>query len=159
MDNSPATYTRWPDRLALEVALFLMDSGSDLDEIAKKYNLSLTDFQSFQNDPLFIQQVDLYKEKLEAGGKSFKLMAQAQAMELLDTAWQLIHSPDTSAAVKADLIKNTVKWAGYEPKPDTVASDTGSAGGVNITINLGDKGETPLIIDQAPVLKHEKIDA
>jgi hypothetical protein len=47
----------------------------------------------------------------------------------------LIHDPAVSPAVKADLIKSTVKWAGLEPKND-VAVD-GGGGGVKITINLG----------------------
>ena len=64
------------------------------------------------------------------------LIAQgAQAEELLTTSWVLIHDPTTSPAVKADLIKSTVKWAGLEPKNDAQAVDVG--GGVKITINLG----------------------
>jgi hypothetical protein len=47
----------------------------------------------------------------------------------------LIHDPAVSPAVKADLIKSTVKWGGLEPKVET--GGEGSTGGVRITINLG----------------------
>jgi hypothetical protein len=47
----------------------------------------------------------------------------------------LIHDSAVSPAVKADLIKSTVKWAGLEPK-DAGPQDNGT-GGVKITINLG----------------------
>jgi hypothetical protein len=47
----------------------------------------------------------------------------------------LIHDPAVSPAVKADLIKSTVKWGGLEPK--TEVSNEGGGGGVRITINLG----------------------
>ena len=59
----------------------------------------------------------------------------ASAEELLTTSWLLIHDPAVSPAVKADLIKSTVKWAGLEPK-DAGPQDNGT-GGVKITINLG----------------------
>jgi hypothetical protein len=57
----------------------------------------------------------------------------------------LIHDPGVSAAVKADLIKSTVKWAGLEPKNDVATEGTG--GGVRITINLGGKNHEMQVID------------
>ena len=59
---------------------------------------------------------------------------------MLTTSWTLIHNPDVSAAVKADLIKSTVKWAGLETKADD--GDAGAGGGVKITINLGGQDKT-----------------
>ena len=53
-----------------------------------------------------------------------------------------------SAAVKADLIKSTVKWGGLEPKNDVLAE--GGSGGVKITINLGDQEHRATIIDAEP---------
>ena len=79
---------------------------------------------------------------------TFKVKARAQAEELLTTSWTLIHSPDVSAAVKADLIKSTVKWGGLEPKNDVLAE--GGSGGVKITINLGDQEHRATIIDAEP---------
>jgi hypothetical protein len=92
-------------------------------------------------------------------GLTFKLKARAQAEELLTTSWLLIHDPAVSPAVKADLIKSTVKWAGLEPK-DTTVTD-GGTGGVKITINLGaDPKDTRTIeattteIEDATAIEH-----
>lgn len=156
MDNVEIKYAKWSDRLALDIALILLDSGVTLEEVAEKHRLTVKDIDKFKNDPIFIHQVDTYKDKITAGGITFKLRAEAQAVELLDTAWQLIHSADTSAAVKADLIKSTVKWAGYEPKPDQAVADIGAGSGVRITINLGGPDDTKTIIDQAPIIEHEE---
>ena len=79
---------------------------------------------------------------------TFKVKARAQAEELLTTSWTLIHSPDVSAAVKADLIKSTVKWGGLEPKNDVLTE--GGSGGVKITINLGDQEHRATIVDAEP---------
>jgi hypothetical protein len=59
------------------------------------------------------------------------------------TSWTLIHSPDVSAAVKADLIKSTVKWGGLEPTKEAGAE--GSTGGVTIQINLPVADAVPAI--------------
>jgi hypothetical protein len=90
---------------------------------------------TFNKDPVFLRQVEVYRGEIHDKGILFKTKARMQAEDLLTTSWCLIHNPDVSAAVKADLIKSTVKWAGLEPKNDT--SDAGPSGGVRITINLG----------------------
>jgi hypothetical protein len=82
---------------------------------------------------------------------TFKLKARAQAEELLTTSWTLIHSPDVSAAVKADLIKSTVKWGGLEPKNEVNAE--GASGGVKITINLGGQDFPATVVDHEPIDK------
>ena len=79
---------------------------------------------------------------------TFRLKARAQAEELLTTSWTMIHNPEVNAAVKADLIKHTVKWSGLEPKNDNIVD--GNNGGVRITINLGNELERT-----GPVFEHE----
>jgi hypothetical protein len=76
---------------------------------------------------------------------TFKLKARAQAEELLTTSWMLIHDSAVSPAVKADLIKSTVKWAGLEPKGEV--TNEGNGGGVRININLGGQQHAVQIID------------
>ena len=82
---------------------------------------------------------------------TFRLKARAQAEELLTTSWTMIHSPEVSPAVKADLIKSTVKWGGLEPKNDNVVE--GANGGVRITINLGNEHE-----QLQSAVEHETVD-
>jgi hypothetical protein len=135
MDNLPLNHTKWNDRLAFDVALTLEGSGETLQEVIKRHNISANDILTFNADPIFLKKVAGYRTEVREKGLTFKLKARAQAEELLTTSWLLIHDSAVSPAVKADLIKSTVKWAGLEPK-DAGPQDNGT-GGVKITINLG----------------------
>jgi hypothetical protein len=136
MDNLPLFHTKWSDRLAFDVALMLEGSGETLQEVIGRHNISANDLLTFKQDPIFLKKVEHYQNEVRDKGLTFKLKARAQAEELLVTSWHLIHDPAVSPAVKADLIKSTVKWGGLEPKGD-VATD--GSGGVRITINLGNQ--------------------
>jgi len=135
MDNLPLHHTKWNDRLAFDVALTLEGSGETLQEIMGRHNITANDILAFNADPIFLKKVEQYRGEIRDKGLTFKLKARAQAEELLTTSWLLIHDPAVSPAVKADLIKSTVKWAGLEPKSD--AQTESGTGGVKITINLG----------------------
>ena len=135
MDNLPLNHTKWNDRLAFDVALTLEGSGDTLQEVVTRHNISTSDILAFNADPIFLKKVEGYRTEVREKGLTFKLKARAQAEELLTTSWLLIHDSSVSPAVKADLIKSTVKWAGLEPK-DAGPQDNGT-GGVKITINLG----------------------
>jgi len=144
MDNLPLHHTKWNDRLAFDVALTLEGSGETLQEILARHHISASDILKFNADPIFLMKVEHYRAEVREKGLTFKLKARAQAEELLTTSWLLIHDPGVSPAVKADLIKSTVKWAGLEPKTE-VTSD--GAGGVKITINLGPSPEDARTIE------------
>ena len=150
MDNLPLFHTKWSDRLAFDIALMLEGSGETLDEVKQRHKVTGQDISGFNADPIFLKRVAAYREDIAEKGLTFKLKARAQAEELLTTSWTLIHNPDVSAAVKADLIKSTVKWAGLETKSDD--GDSNAAGGVKITINLGGQ-------DKAMTVEHEVEDA
>lgn len=145
MDNLPLNHTKWNDRLAFDIALTLEGSGEPLNDVINRHNISAHDILHFNSDPVFLKKVEHYRTEIRDKGITFKLKARAQAEELLTTSWLLIHDPAVSPAVKADLIKSTVKWAGLEPKTD-VTADTGS-GGVKITINLGPNPNDARVID------------
>lgn len=135
MDNLPLNHTKWNDRLAFDVALTLEGSGETLQEVITRHSITANDILAFNADRVFLKKVEGYRTEIREKGLTFKLKARAQAEELLTTSWLLIHDPAVSPAVKADLIKSTVKWAGLEPK-DAGPQDNAS-GGVKITINLG----------------------
>lgn len=150
MDMSPLDTTKWSDRLAFDIALRLEGSGEDVNELLHRHQITLADLSAFNKDPVFLKKVGSFRDEIKDKGVTFKMKARTQAEELLKTSWLLIHSPDVSAAVKADLIKSTVKWAGLEPKNDT--GDTGNSGGVRITINLGNETlGNATVIDATPV--------
>lgn len=138
----------WTDRLAFEIALKLEGSGEPIEAILKAHDISPLELTKISKDPVFDSRVRAYREEIATKGLTFKLKAKAQAEELLTTSWNLIHSIDVSPAVKADLIKSTVKWAGYEPKNEPEAG--GSQGGVKITINLGGEPTPVTLVDITP---------
>ena len=141
MDSS---LTKWSDRLAFDVALTLEGSGESLQEIMLRHHIGPSEIITFNSDPVFLKKVDHYRNEIREKGMTFRLKARAQAEELLTTSWLLIHDPIVSPAVKADLIKSTVKWAGLENK-EGVATDGNS--GVSITINLGNDKQEPRVIN------------
>lgn len=140
-------HTKWTDRLAFDVALTLEGSGEPMAELMARHHITSHDIMTYHSDHVFLKKVDHYRTEVRDKGMTFRLKARAQAEELLGTSYLLIHDPSVSPAVKADLIKSTVKWAGLEPK-DNVQADAG--GGVKITINLGSKPEDSRVIELAP---------
>jgi hypothetical protein len=152
MDTLPLNHTKWNDRLAFDVALTLEGSGETLQEVITRHSISANDILTFNADPVFLKKVEGYRTEVREKGLTFKLKARAQAEELLTTSWLLIHDPAVSPAVKADLIKSTVKWAGLEPKSEVTAE--GGGGGVKITINLGPSPSDARTIE-APIYEIE----
>ena len=157
MDTLPLKHTKWSDRLAFDIALMLEGSGETLDEVRTRHNITADDLIGFNKDKVFLKKVSSYRSEIQEKGMTFKLKARAQAEELLTTSWTLIHSPETSSAVKADIIKSTVKWGGLEEKNTTMEE---SSGGVKITINLGGQEHTTRVVntEESPD-EHELIEA
>jgi len=149
MDSLPLHLTKWTDRLAFDVALCLEGSGESLDEIKDRHRIDANDLLVFNRDPVFLKRVESYREEVKEKGLTFRLKARAQAEELLTTSYMLIHDPAVSPAVKADLIKSTVKWAGLEPKNNENDANA-SGGGVKIMINLGSSPQDTRVIDVTP---------
>lgn len=148
MDSLPLHLTKWTDRLAFDVALCLENSGESLDEIKDRHHIDANDLLIFNRDPVFLKRVETYRDEVRSKGLTFRLKARAQAEELLTTSYMLIHDPAVSPAVKADLIKSTVKWAGLEPRSNEEQS--ASVGGVKIMINLGSSSADAKVIDATP---------
>jgi uncharacterized protein YbaA (DUF1428 family) len=134
------------------MALLLEKSGETLDEVIDRHKITPSEMLIFNEDPIFRKKVEVYRDDIREKGVTFRLKARAQAEELLITSWQLIHSPEVSPAVKADLIKSTVKWGDLEPK--TSSQDVEAGGGVKITINLGESTH-----QMTQVIEHDETDA
>jgi len=128
--DDPA-YLGFPPMLPIELAL----RSYPVREICESYSITKDEFTKLAEDPLFIRAYAAAKEELQKDGMSFKLKAKVQAEELLKKSWAMIQSPHTPANIKADLIKATVRWAGYEPRPNDGPGGVGSA--FQININLG----------------------
>ncbi len=147
MDNLPLYHTKWNDRLSFDVALMLEGSGESLHEVLTRHKIDAVHLLASNKDPVSLKKVEHYRPEIRDKGLTCKLKARAQAEELLTTSWLLIHDPAVSPAVKADLIKSTVKWGGLEPKDASVES---GGGGVKITINLGNDPKDARTIELTP---------
>lgn len=120
----------FPPMLPVELALKI-DTPQN---ICAHYDISRDQFAAIIRHPVFIKQYQEAIESLKVDGMSFKLKARMMAEDYLTTAYSMVKSPATSDAVRSDLIKNTVRWAGYDAK----AAEVGAGGNsFNILINLG----------------------
>lgn len=141
----------WTDRLALHMALVMEGSGGGVSDLLTDHKITKQELEKYCKDPVFLERVQAYRTKIAAEGLSFKLKAAAQAEQLLDTSWELIHTPDVSPAVKADLIKWTAKMGDLEPKQN---QNQLAGNGVIININMGDltpaPSPAPRIINHIP---------
>lgn len=119
----------YPPMLPVELAL-RVDTPANICAI---YGITKDEFAVIIGHPVFIKAYQEAIESLKVDGMSFKLKAKMQAEDYLRTAYTMIKDQNTSDAVRADLLKATVRWAGYEAK----AVDVGQGSSFNIQINLG----------------------
>ena len=125
-------------------------------EILARHGITPAELVHYNQDSMFLKKVMHLREEIKEKGMTFRLKAKAQAEELLTTSWTIIHSPEVSAAVKAKLIADTVRWGGLEPPKDVLVADGGGGGGVTIQINLPTHtptAQTPM--PTAKVIEHE----
>lgn len=122
----------YPATLPIELAL----RTATPKELQEEYGYSDADWAALRHDPTFLKDLTLAVEMVRKEGVSFKMKAKLQAEELLKKSWSLIHSPTDQVppSVQADLIKATMRWAGYDTK-DNAAGAGGP--GFQIMINLG----------------------
>lgn len=120
----------WPPTLPVEIAL----KTASMDDIRIAYGYSKDEWAALPRNPTFLADLAAAVTMVKKDGMSFKLKAQLQAEELLKSSWRLIHDDLTPASVRSDLIKATMRWAGYDVKDQAAAGAGGNA--LNIQINL-----------------------
>ena len=113
---TPALIGPWPAKLSFDVAF-----GESDDVIRAKYNLSEPALQSIYLNPTFRKEVSEKQAVLREEGITFKMKAKMQAEMYLENVHDIINSETAAPSVKLDAIKSIVKWAGYEPKPESSA--------------------------------------
>jgi hypothetical protein len=120
----------WPPTLPIEIAL----KTASMDEIRQAYGYDQAEWLALKDNKDFLADLAAAIQMVREEGMSFKLKARLQAEELLKTSWRLIHAPidEVPSSVKADLIKATARWAGYDAKDSAGASGNS----LNIQINL-----------------------
>lgn len=119
---------QWQSSLVLDLAM-----GVDKDAICEAYDLQYAQLCAIEGNPSFAARVESTRKDLEKEGASFKLKAQMQAEEYLKTAFKMVHDDDVDPKVRAKLIADTIRWAGF----DNASSEVGGSGsGISISINL-----------------------
>lgn len=120
----------WPPTLPVEIAL----KTAPMSDIRDAYGYTQEEWNALKDNPDFLADLAAAVSMVKEEGMSFKIKARLQAEELLKTSWRLIHAPidEVPSSVKADLIKATARWAGYDSK-DVAA---GGGNSLNIQINL-----------------------
>lgn len=139
LDNTDLSYaTRddpsqlaWPPTLPIEIAL----RAQPVKDICADYGISHQEWDSIRTHPVFINEVASAMQALKKDGMPFKMRCQMQSLEMLKESWRMVHAGDDKVppAVKADLIKATVKWAGYDPSTD---KSNGQVNGAQFNIQL-----------------------
>lgn len=111
----PAETAPYPRGLALDLVLEV----APLKDILNSYELKPEQFKKILTNPAFRKEYETHSEAMKTEGWSFRKKCQAQAELYLNLVFRLANSDMTPAAVRADLIKSTVKWAGLDtPAPN-----------------------------------------
>jgi len=129
--------------LVLDVAL-----GTPEGAILDAYNLQAHQFEFIRQQPLFIAEVARVKKELERDGMSFKMKARLQAEAMLERSWAMVHNPATPAAVAGDLIKATVRWAGYDMTAGGAGGNSSAQFSIQINLGSGLAAQPGVTIDQ-----------
>lgn len=118
----------WDMRIVIDFVL-----GASEESICEAYELMPHQYQRVVNDVGFQAKVAGLKKHLEKEGATFTLKAQIQAETLIDESFRMAMDPDIDARVRAKLINDTVRWAGF----DKTGGSADGTGGFSININLG----------------------
>lgn len=104
-------------------------------DILAAYNISEFEYEALCRNPAFVAALKHAHELVQKDGMSFKLKARLQADELLGESYRLIHDKEVPPSVRADLIKSTVRWSGFDT-PEPVGQQQ-NVNPIQININLG----------------------
>jgi hypothetical protein len=123
----------WPASLTIELAL----RNTPPCELKVHYGYTDEEWAALRYNPVFIKELAEACEAVKQEGVSFRKKAQFQMEAMLETSWRLVHAPGSEVPpnVKADLIKATARWAGYDNR-EGVGSGAGSM--LNIQFNFGE---------------------
>lgn len=125
-----AVRPEWDARLVIDYVL-----GASKDAICEEYGLQHYHYDRIVADIGFMGKVAALKKELEKDGATFGLKAKLQAEVLLDESFKMAMNPDVDSRVRAKLIGDTVRWAGF----DKSGASPDGTGGFSININLNGK--------------------
>lgn len=121
----------WSPRLVIDYVL-----GASKESIMEEYGILDHHYERIIRDIGFMGKVAALKKELsEKDGATFGLKAKLQAEVLLDEGFKMAVDPNIDPRVRAKLIADTVRWAGF----DKSGSAPDGTGGFSITFNFNGK--------------------
>ena len=120
----------WNPRIVIDFAL-----GASKESILEEYQLMDHHYERIIRDIGFLGKVAALKKELEKDGATFTLKAKLQAEVLLDEAFKMAINEKVDDRVRAKLIGDTVRWAGFDKSGGMIDN----TGGFSVTINLNTK--------------------
>lgn len=152
--DKASTIVAWDPRLALELAM----SGSEPQkymEVFDRYRIDHAAAVELIQNPLFLKQLEGYKQELEASGMSFRMKARVLAEDLLPEAYDIAKDPAYPAAVRADMIQWMTKIADLEPVKAN-GKDVAQTGGFSLQILFaGQVPQQSAVQDSAVTIDHQ----
>jgi len=107
-----------------------------LEDFLEVQGYSLEQWDVLIRNPLFKAAVAEAEKLVSEEGGSFKMKARAMAEQFLPEAQELVNNSETPPAVRADMIKAIIKFAGLDGSVDQRGGkQVGNA--VQINIDLG----------------------
>jgi len=122
----------YPPMLPVEIAL----RQHPVKAICEAYGIDLAEWRELKTNPVFLDDLRARIAELKRDGMTFRMKARLQAEEMLKVSWAMVHAPGDTVppAVKADLIKSTIRFAGLDDSKNQAA--IAAAAGTNLQINL-----------------------
>lgn len=138
------------EKTALSVARNQVGPRRPVNELIMELGLTEYEFELLCDDHLFKRKVREFAKELTENGSSFALKARVQAEELLKTQYKIARDPDTPPAVAISAIANTVRWAGFDKRPESNDDGGSDRPKISISINLGDGPTTKTVTLENP---------
>lgn len=121
----------YPATLPIELALRVAPTK----DICDAYGITAEQWDVLRGNLVFQRDLAQAVETVRQEGMSFRLKARMQAEDLLSKSYAMVVDQETPPSVRADLIKATVRWAGYDAPPQAMQEKAAGAG-FSITINI-----------------------
>lgn len=104
------------------------------EEVAQRYGFEGEDWEKIKSNKAFQVSLSAAVAELEQNGVTFKNKSKLMASELMEHAFRMAKAGDMSPGMLLKLIEMLAKYAGFEPKNEPQAANTGPSFSININV-------------------------
>ena len=145
LDAAPELYKREYERLCLELACNMGEPA----EIFAAHGITIEQAAELTENAALIAMLERITKEVRENGLSFRMKARSISESLLPHGYNIATDPETSAAVRADLIKWFPRVAGLEPKEKV---DETKHGGLTLSITFAGQAPQQVVSTREPIL-------